>query len=99
MFVRVWQYEVQVGREGEFVRIYAGDGPWANLFTRSQGFLGTELFRSVAAPRTFLTVDRFAREEDFRWILEQHGERYAELDDGAAALTLSEQEIATATQQ
>lgn len=98
MFVRVWQYQVQVGREAEFASVYADDGPWAQLFARSDGFLGTELFRSVADPRTFLTVDRFTREEDFSRLLEQHGDGYAELDEAAALLTVSEQEIATVTQ-
>ncbi|MGA8047770.1 MAG: antibiotic biosynthesis monooxygenase [Dermatophilaceae bacterium] len=95
--MRVWQYEVRAGREAEFERVYADDGPWAHLFARSDGFLGTELFRSVAGPRTFLTVDRFARVEDFTWVLAQHGDSYAELDDMAATLTSSEQEIATVT--
>ncbi|KAB7743303.1 hypothetical protein GA707_14480 [Nostocoides sp. F2B08] len=98
MFVRVWQYEVRGGREAEFLRVYGGDGTWARLFARSDGFRGTELFRSVSDPRAFLTVDRFTSEQEFRWVLERYGERYAAVDDAAAALTVSEHEIATGTQ-
>ena len=98
MFVRIWQYEVVAGREDEFARVYAGDGPWARLFARSEGFLGTELFQSLTTPGRFVTVDRFTSADDFRWVLEQHGASYAELDRAAAALTLNEEEIATANQ-
>jgi heme-degrading monooxygenase HmoA len=98
VFVRIWQYEVVTGREDEFARVYAGDAPWAQLFARSGGFLGTELFRSLTRPGTFVTVDRFTSADDFRWLLDQHGASYAELDRAAAPLTLNEQEIATADQ-
>jgi heme-degrading monooxygenase HmoA len=98
MFVRVWEYEVVAGREDEFARVYASDGPWARLFARSEGFLGTELFKSVTTAGTFVTVDRFTTADAFRWVLEQHRSSYAELDRAAAALTHSEQEIATTDQ-
>jgi heme-degrading monooxygenase HmoA len=94
--VRIWQYEVVAGREDEFVRVYASDGPWAQLFARSEGFLGTELFQSLTRPGTFVTVDRFTSADDFGWVLEQHSASYSELDRAAEALTLNEQEIATA---
>ena len=98
VFTRVWQYEVVEGREAEFERVYAGDGAWARLFARSEGFLGTELFRSLSEPRGYLTVDRFTSADAFRRLLEQYAASYAELDRQAEALTLSEQEIATGIQ-
>lgn len=98
MFVRVWQYEVVEGREAEFERMYAGDGAWARLFAASEGFLGTELFRSLSEPRGYLTVDRFTTAAAFRTLLEQHAVSYAELDTQAEGLTVSEHEVATGQQ-
>ena len=98
MFTRVWQYEVVAGREAEFERVYAGDGAWARLFAHSEGFLGTELFRSLGRPRGYLTVDRFTSEDAFRRLLEQQAGSYAELDRQSEVLTQSEQEIATGLQ-
>src|SRR3954447_25832150 len=49
MFVRVWEYDVLPERAEEFERVSRGDGPWAALFARADGFAGTELFRSVEA--------------------------------------------------
>ena len=98
VFTRVWQYEVVEGREAEFERVYAGDGAWARLFACSEGFLGTELFRSLGEPRGYLTVDRFTSEDAFRRLLEQHAASYAELDGQSEALTVSEREVATGTE-
>ncbi len=98
MYTRVWQYEVVAGREAEFERVYAGDGAWARLFAHSEGFLGTELFRSLSRPRGYLTVDRFTSEDAFRRLLEQQAGSYAELDRQSEVLTQSEQEIATGLQ-
>lgn len=98
VFTRVWQYEVAEGRETEFERVYAADGAWAQLFEGSEGFLGTELFRSLSHPRGYLTVDRFTSAEAFRMFLAHHAAAYAELDRQAEALTVSEQEIASGMQ-
>ena len=98
VFTRVWQYEVVEGREADFERVYAGDGAWARLFACSEGFLGTELFRSLGEPRGYLTVDRFTSEAAFRSLLEQHAASYAELDRQSEALTVSEKGIATGTE-
>ena len=98
MYTRVWQYEVVAGREAEFERAYADDGAWARLFAHSEGFLGTELFRSLSRPCDYLTVDRFTSEDAFRRLLEQQAGSYAELDRQSEVLTQSEQEIATGLQ-
>ena len=98
MFTRVWQYEVVEGREAEFEIVYAGDGAWARLFAHSEGYLGTELFRSLGHPREYLTVDRFTNADAFRRLLEQQAASYAELDRQSEMLTVSEQEIATGQQ-
>lgn len=95
VFVRVWQYVVVEGREAEFQQMYAEDGAWAQLFACSDGFLGTELFRSVGNPRGYLTLDRFESEDAFRRFLEEHAASYAGLDRQTEGLTVSEREIVT----
>jgi heme-degrading monooxygenase HmoA len=95
-FLRVWQYDVAEGREAEFERMYAGDGPWARLFAHSDGFLGTELFRNVDAPRQYVTVDRFTSVEAWTRFSELYAAEYSELDRRGEGLTVSEREIATA---
>ena len=89
MYVIVWEYEVQVGREAEFDRAYAPDGPWASLFARAEGYLGTELLVSPETGRR-VTLDRWRSRAAFEQFLAVHAEAYAALDRSLDALTESE---------
>jgi heme-degrading monooxygenase HmoA len=93
MLVRVWEYEVVPGREAEFEQLYGSAGAWAQLFARSTGHLGTELYRGVERPGRYLTVDRFSDSESWRRFRTEHSTDYAELDLRCAALTGSQVEI------
>jgi heme-degrading monooxygenase HmoA len=93
MLVRVWEYEVAAGREAEFEQLYGSAGAWAQLFARSAGHLGTELYRGVERPGRYLTVDRFSDSESWRRFRGEHGTDYAELDSRCAPLTTSQVEI------
>ena len=93
MLVRVWEYEVVPGRQGEFEQLYGSAGAWAHLFARSSGHVSTELYRGVDDPARYLTVDRFADADSWRRFLDEHGDDYAELDARCAQLTTSEEEI------
>jgi hypothetical protein len=93
MLVRVWEYEVVAGRAAEFERLYGSAGAWAQLFARSAGHLGTELYRGVDQPARYLTVDRFSDTDSWQQFLREHGEDYAELDARCSQLTTSQVEI------
>ena len=93
MLIRVWEYEVIPGRATEFEELYGSGGAWAQLFSRSTGHLGTELYRDVDRPGRYLTVDRFSDAESWHRFLTEHGADYAELDSRCAELTTAEVEI------
>jgi heme-degrading monooxygenase HmoA len=61
MYIILWRFRPAVGREGEFERAYGPSGPWARLFGREHGYLGTELLlrRSEDGSREYLTLDRW----------------------------------------
>ena len=46
MIALVWRYEVEEARRAEFEAAFGPAGEWAQLFARSEGFRGEELFRS-----------------------------------------------------
>ena len=52
MFLIVWAFEAQPGREPEFERVYASDGDWSRLFTRSPHYKGSDLLRRAAGRAT-----------------------------------------------
>jgi heme-degrading monooxygenase HmoA len=91
---RVWQYDVRSGAEAAFAEAYGADGSWARLFSASDGYLGTELFRSADTPGRYLTVDRFLDHAAWRRFLADHGPAYRRLDEQCADLTLAERELA-----
>jgi heme-degrading monooxygenase HmoA len=94
MFVRVWEYDVLPARIEEFERAYRGDGAWAGLFRRAEGFLGTELFRSMETAGRYATVDRFRDETSWQEFRRNHAADYERLDGECAGLTIDERELA-----
>jgi heme-degrading monooxygenase HmoA len=80
VMVRVWEYDVPETSRAEFERTYGAAGDWVRLFSRSDGFRGTELFVSLSDPGRYLTVDRFTDEGAWRSFLIEHRNTYARLD-------------------
>jgi heme-degrading monooxygenase HmoA len=93
MLIRVWEYDVQEAAAPDFERIYGADGAWAQLFSSSDGFEGTELFASVSNPGRYLTVDRFRDEASWRRFMAEHREAYLALDAESEGLTVAEREL------
>ena len=92
--VRVWEYDVPETSRAEFERTYGAGGDWAQLFSSSEGFRGTELFASLSVPGRYLTVDRFTDELSWRTFLADHRDAYARLDATTEGLTTNERELA-----
>ena len=96
MMIRVWEYDVPEGSVADFERVYGPKGRWAQLFSSSDGFEGTELFASLSTPGRYLTVDRFRDEASWREFQTKHRDAYLELDAETEVLTLDERELASA---
>jgi heme-degrading monooxygenase HmoA len=94
MIIRVWEYDVPDVSAVDFERVYGADGAWAQLFSCSDGFKGTELFASVSNPGRYLTVDRFRDEASWRRFRTEYREAYVALDAESEALTVAERELA-----
>jgi len=91
--VRVWEYDVPQNATRDFERVYDADGQWAQLFSSSDGYLGTELFVAVGRPGRYLTVDRFSGEDAWLRFLAEHHHAYLQLDAQSAAMTVGEREL------
>jgi len=96
MMIRVWEYDVAEDAATDFERVYGAEGAWAQLFSSSDGFEGTELFVSVSNSGRYLTVDRFRDEASWRRFQAEHREAYLALDVETEALTLAERELVEA---
>lgn len=94
MLIRVWEYDVAEAAAADFERVYGAEGAWAQLFSSSDGFEGTELFVSVSHSGRYLTVDRFRDEASWRRFQAEHGDAYLALNIESEGLTLAERELA-----
>lgn len=97
MFVVVWQFEVAEENVAAFEAAYGPEGSWAQLFRTSPRYRGTELLRDAYVPGVYLTIDRWASEEDFRVFRREHDQEYEVLDRACDALTSKEMRIGAYT--
>ena len=97
MFVVVWQFEIAEEKIPAFEAAYGPEGVWAQLFRASPNYLGTELLRDAYIPGSYLTIDRWASEQDFRAFRKDHDLEYESLDRSSDALTSRETRIGAYT--
>jgi heme-degrading monooxygenase HmoA len=97
MFVVVWQFEIAEEKVPAFEAAYGPDGSWAQLFRASPNYLGTELLRDAYIPGSYLTIDRWASEDDFRAFRKDHDSEYEALDRSSDSLTSRETRIGAYT--
>ena len=97
VFVVVWQFEVAEQNIAAFEAAYGADGAWARLFRSSSKYAGTELLRDAYVPGSYVTIDRWESEEDFRAFRKHHDAGYEELDRACDALTARETRIGAYT--
>ena len=90
MYVIVWRYRVESGRDGAFRVAYGPLGDWTTLFGRSEGYAGTTLVALETAGE-YLTLDRWADERSFHMFRQNHRAAHDELDQRLASLTHSEE--------
>lgn len=97
MFVVVWQFEIADDKIAAFEAAYGPEGSWAQLFRTSPRYAGTELLRDAYIPGSYLTIDRWASEEDFRSFRRDHDKEYEQLDRACDALTAKETRVGAYT--
>jgi heme-degrading monooxygenase HmoA len=93
MFVRIWAFRPAADREGEFERAYGPTGPWAGLFSRAEGYLGTRLLRGPGPPTRYVTIDFWTSQAAWQAFLGEWGTEYDAVDLQCRALNSREQRI------
>ena len=92
MHLIVWEFRARAGREEEFERVYGREGERARLFSRGEGYLGTEILCDVDERGRYVTIDRWTSRADFAAFRHRWASGYRELDRRCEALR--EQETA-----
>ncbi len=97
MFVVIWQFEIAEDKVAAFEAAYGADGSWAQLFRSSPNYIGTELLRDAYIPGSYLTIDRWKSEDDFRAFRKEHDREYEVIDRQCDSLTSKETRIGAYT--
>jgi len=87
MYVIIWEYHVKAERAVEFEKIYASDGEWADLFTKEDGYLGTELLCDSNEPLHYMTIDRWVSSDTYHSFRARWQAEYKVLDEHCQNLT------------
>ena len=90
MFLRIWEYDAVAETAADFLAVYGATGDWACLFAESDGFAGTELFRSTGPDDRFVTVDRWRSYTDWLRFLDRRSDAYEALDRRLGHLTTAQ---------
>ncbi len=90
MYVILWWFRPLEGRESEFERAYGPSREWALLFSRDDGYLGTELLWHSEDPREYLTLDRWVSRTAFETFRSRFSSEYQRLDRLLEELTEEE---------
>jgi len=93
MFVVIWQFEVAEDKVPAFEAAYGPDGSWAKLFRNSPNYIGTELLLDAYIPGSYLTIDRWKSEDEFRAFRKDHDQEYEAIDRQCDSLTSKETRI------
>ena len=93
VFVRIWEYEVPEAQLDPFVTAYAADGTWAELFGRSRGYIGTELYRDRLSGGRFVTIDLWGDEKRWKSFLDEFQLAYQTRDIQLEGLASSERPL------
>ena len=92
MFLVLWEFEVKPSCEQRFERVYGPGGDWDRLFRSDPNHAGTQLFRDLARPRVYLTMDHWRSKKSYEEFRQARKAEYKALDAASGNLTAYERE-------
>ena len=92
-YTYIWEYRVKPDALDAFLEHYRAGGPWAELFRRAEGYLGTELLQDRGQPDRYVTIDRWSSAEAFDRFRAAYADAFEALDRRCESFTVAEREI------
>ena len=93
MFVALWEFEVKLGCEEKFEKVYGADGAWARLFAQDASYRGTRLVKDVERERFYLTLDFWETREAYERFKKENAAEYGRIDRECERMAVREQEL------
>jgi hypothetical protein len=93
MFLALWEFEVKLGCEKRFEKVYGPEGAWARLFRRHPHYHETRLVRDSFRQNVYLTMDFWSSRQSYETFVQEHKEEYQAIDSEGEELTVSERKL------
>lgn len=90
MFCILWRFKPLPHQVAAFEAAYAPQGAWGTLFSRAEGYLGTDLLKARDDSGAYITVDRWESDQAYWRFRQRFHAQYSELDMRMEGLTLEE---------
>ena len=86
MYRLVWEFDAKPECVTEFELEYGTEGRWAQFFSASPDFLGTELYRNTRAAERFIAVDVWRNRSAYEAFRKANATEYAAIDESCRKL-------------
>lgn len=93
MFVALWEFEVKLGYEEKFEKVYGVEGAWAKLFLQDSMYIGARLVKDVARERVYLTLDFWETREAYERFKKENAAEYDRIDRECEEMTTGEKRL------
>ena len=86
----LYRYRVHAAQTQAFEHAYGAGGPWTRLFSGTQGYVSTRLFRHRSEEHVYVTVDVWESKGAYDEFRSANAQEYARLDRELHMLYLEE---------
>jgi heme-degrading monooxygenase HmoA len=93
MFAYMWEFTVKAENKILFEEFYSPGGRWARLFSKSSGYIKTELFHDSLSTEKYITIDYWASKAEKDDFILKFSDEYKQLDSECTAFTANERYI------
>lgn len=80
MFIILWKFRPRPGCEAAFEAAYGAAGEWAQLFQRTRGYAGTEVWKPRGEQPYYMVSDRWESEADYWRFRQENHSAYTQLN-------------------
>lgn len=92
-YLIVWEFRVRAGMAPKFEEIYSSNGEWAQLFRRSEEYIGTELCHDQQDRQRYTTLDFWTSRAAYEEFQKQYQDEYKTIDERCEDMTEDERKI------
>jgi hypothetical protein len=92
-YIIIWKYRIKPEAVQLFEKEYGSEGAWVNLFTQSNHYGGSVLYKSDEEKNSYLLIDYWDSKEEYETFKEKYRAMYDSLGTKFESLYVEEKKI------